>query len=41
MQPDREEFIEPEIVKHAEKLADVTAGIGYFTDDAVLVGRQP
>jgi hypothetical protein len=33
MQQDREEFVEPEIVKHAEKLADVTAQVGY-TDDA-------
>jgi hypothetical protein len=33
MQRDREEFIEPEIVKHAEKLADVTASVGYIVAD--------
>ena len=33
MQQDREQFVEPEIVKHAEKLADVTARVGY-PDDA-------
>lgn len=32
MQQDREEFVEPEIVKHAEKLADVTALVGYVDD---------
>lgn len=38
MQQDREEFVEPEIVKHAEKLADVTAMAGYNTDDFVADG---
>ena len=38
MQRDREEFVEPEIVKHAEKLADVTAQVGYITDDFVIDG---
>lgn len=33
MQDKREEFVEPEIIKHQEKLADVTLQIGY-TDDA-------
>jgi len=32
MQQSREHFIEPEIVKHQEKMADVTAQAGY-TDD--------
>ena len=31
----REEFVEPEIVKHQEKLADVTAQIG-SADDATV-----
>lgn len=38
MQRDREQFVEPEIVKHAEKLADVTATVGYVTDDAIADG---
>jgi hypothetical protein len=29
----REEFVEPEIIKHEEKLADVTLQVGY-TDSA-------
>jgi hypothetical protein len=29
MQEPREEFVEPEIVKHEEKLADVTLQVGY------------
>ena len=33
MQDKREEFVEPEIIKHEEKLADVTLQVGY-TDDA-------
>jgi hypothetical protein len=36
MQERREEFVEPEIIKHQEKLADVTLRIGYGdigTDD--------
>jgi hypothetical protein len=32
MQDTREEFVEPEIIKHQEKLADVTLSVGY-TDD--------
>jgi hypothetical protein len=38
MQRDHEEFVEPEIVKHAEKLADVTATVGYLIDDTVADG---
>jgi hypothetical protein len=40
MQERREEFVEPEIIKHREKLADVTLQIGYAdigTDDDILV----
>ena len=33
MQEIREEFVEPEIIKHEEKLADVTLQVGY-TDSA-------
>jgi len=33
MQDKREEFVEPEIIKHQEKLADVTLLVGY-TDDS-------
>ena len=33
MQDKREEFVEPEIIKHEEKLADVTLQVGY-TDDS-------
>ena len=29
MQDTREEFVEPEIIKHEEKLADVTLNVGY------------
>ena len=29
MQDTREEFVEPEIIKHQEKLADVTLQVGY------------
>ena len=32
MHEQREEFVEPEIIKHEEKLADVTLQVGY-TDD--------
>ena len=32
MQDKREEFVEPEIIKHEEKLADVTLLPGYFDD---------
>ena len=28
----REPFVEPEIVKHQEKMADVTAQVGYGVD---------
>jgi hypothetical protein len=34
MEQAREEFVEPEIVKQEEKMADVTASVGY-TDDLV------
>ena len=38
MRERREEFVEPEIVKHQEKLADVTAqGIGSAGDADVTV----
>jgi hypothetical protein len=33
MQEQREEFVEPEIVKHQEKLADVTLQVGYTDQD--------
>lgn len=35
MHEQREEFVEPEIIKHEEKLADVTLQVGYtdLTDD--------
>jgi len=29
MQDTREEFVEPEIIKHEEKVADVTLQVGY------------
>lgn len=29
MHEQREEFVEPEIIKHEEKLADVTLQVGY------------
>jgi hypothetical protein len=32
MQDKREEFVEPEIIKHQEKLADVTLQVGYVDD---------
>jgi len=37
MQQSREHFVEPEIVKHQEKMADVTAQAGY-TDDTIADG---
>ena len=37
MEQHREEFVEPEIVKHEEKVADVTATVGY-TDDIFTDG---
>jgi len=36
MQDTREEFVEPEIIKHEEKLADVTLNVGY-SDDALPI----
>jgi hypothetical protein len=39
MQEQREEFVEPEIIKHQEKLADVTLQVGYSdaaSDDVPL-----
>ena len=38
MQQFREQFVEPEIVKHEEKMADVTALVGYNTDDIFVDG---
>jgi hypothetical protein len=35
MQDKREEFVEPEITKHEEKLADVTLRVGYADDAAI------
>jgi hypothetical protein len=36
MKQSREDFVEPEIIKHEEKLADVTAvRIGTATDDLI------
>jgi hypothetical protein len=32
MPEEREEFVEPEVIKHQEKLAEVTLQVGY-TDD--------
>jgi hypothetical protein len=32
MQEEREEFVEPEVIKHQEKLADVTLRVGYEDD---------
>jgi hypothetical protein len=41
MQDKREEFVEPEIIKHEERLADVTLQIGYTDlrggDDGTVV----
>jgi hypothetical protein len=34
MQDKREEFVEPEIIKHQEKLADVTLQVGYTDQTA-------
>jgi hypothetical protein len=34
MEQPREQFVEPEIVKHQEKMADVTAQVGYGVGDA-------
>lgn len=33
MQEQRDEFVEPEIIKHEEKLADVTLQVGYTDAD--------
>ena len=39
MQDKREEFVEPEIIKHQEKLADVTlVPVGYTTDTDLTDG---
>jgi hypothetical protein len=38
MQQSREDFVEPEIIKHEEKMADVTAVIGTNVDDDLLHG---
>ncbi len=35
MQQPREHFVEPEIVKHEEKMADVTAQVGYGGDATI------
>jgi hypothetical protein len=32
MQEEREEFVEPEVIKHQEKVADVTLLVGYDAD---------
>jgi hypothetical protein len=32
MEQSREQFVEPEIVKHQERMADVTAQVGYGGD---------
>jgi hypothetical protein len=37
MQNTREEFVEPEILKHEEKMADVTLMAGYADDDFVPI----
>jgi hypothetical protein len=34
----REPFVEPEIVKHEEKMADVTAQVGYAGGDNLADG---
>jgi hypothetical protein len=33
MPEEREEFVEPEVIKHEEKLADVTLQVGYSDQD--------
>lgn len=39
MDQTREQFVEPEIIKHEEKMADVTTSpVGYGTDDATIDG---
>jgi hypothetical protein len=42
MPQSREPFIEPEIVKHQEKMADVTAQVGYNADGTAddVAGRN-
>jgi hypothetical protein len=40
MQEKREQFVEPEIIKHQEKLADVTLQLGY-TDLSDDTGAAP
>ena len=39
MEQPREHFVEPEIVKHQEKMADVTALVGYNITDTLSVPR--
>jgi hypothetical protein len=41
MEQPRERFVEPEIVKHQEKMADVTAQVGYGATDDTLVDGAP
>jgi hypothetical protein len=41
MEQSRERFVEPEIVKHQEKMADVTAQVGYNSADDSFVGGAP
>ena len=41
MEQPRERFVEPEIVKHQEKMADVTAQVGYGSTDDTLVDGAP
>ena len=41
MQQSREHFIEPEIVKHQEKMADVTAQVGYGLPDDLFPDGTP
>jgi hypothetical protein len=38
MEQPRERFVEPEIVKHQEKMADVTAQVGYDVTDQTVDG---
>jgi hypothetical protein len=38
MQQTRERFVEPEIVKHQEKMSDVTAQVGYGATDQTVDG---
>jgi hypothetical protein len=38
MDKPREQFVEPEIIKHEEKMADVTTSPVGYTDDATIDG---